>query len=224
MTAKIVMFFKFFNFKTIYFNLRYLPFRQALKLPVLISKKVYLKEAKGVIEILGPIYTGKIKIGYGDMGIFDRSRSRTIWEVSGTVTFEGSAFIGQGSKISVGTTGVLRFGNNFTITAETAIVANSMTIKFGNSCLISWDNLIMDTDFHNIYDQEGKLLNQPKDIVIGNDVWIGCRCLILKGTIIPDNCIVAASSVVSGTKLHKSNCIYGGQPLKVIKENVSWKL
>ena len=33
---------------------------------------------------------------------------------------------------------------------------------------------------------------------IGNDVWVGANCVILKGTTIGDHCVIAAGSVVSG--------------------------
>lgn len=36
------------------------------------------------------------------------------------------------------------------------------------------------------------------DIIIGNGVWIGANTIILRGTIIGDNCIVGAGSVIKG--------------------------
>jgi len=53
------------------------------------------------------------------------------------------------------------------------------------------------------------------DIVIGNNVFIGANCTILPGTVIQDNVIVAAGTVVKG-KL-ESNNIYGGVPFKKLK-------
>ena len=42
----------------------------------------------------------------------------------------------------------------------------------------------MDTDFHKVYSIKNleKQLNEPKPIYIGKNVWIGCRCTILKGS------------------------------------------
>ena len=54
-------------------------------------------------------------MGYGNVGIFDKKRSRGIWEVQGKVKFCGNAFLDHGSKISVGKNGVLTFGNNATL-------------------------------------------------------------------------------------------------------------
>jgi len=208
------------NFKTIYFNLKYLPFRQAVKLPILISNKVYLRVMSGKLIIDSPIRTGLIQFGYGNVGIFDKKKSRSIWEVSGTVIFKGKCNIGHGSKISVGSSGKLILGENFVITAETSIVAFT-EIRFGNNCLLSWDILVMDTDFHKLKDEFGNIINKPRPIIIGDRIWIGCRCLILKGSIIPNNCVIGADSIVS-RELENENCLYVGSPCKMVKENISW--
>ena len=179
-----------------------------------------LKECKGTVELPAKKFAGMIKLGYGHVGIFDQHRSRGIWEVAGIVKFEGSAFLGHGSKLSIGNFGVLALGNNFTITAESSIICLKQ-VSFGNDCLLSWEVLIMDTDFHKIYSQEGNLLNTDKDIIIQDHVWIGTRCTILKGAEIASNCIVAATSLVTG-KLNEQGCLYGGHPAKIIKENIVW--
>ena len=212
------------NYKTIYFNFKYLQFKQAIEMPIRLSNKVYLRKTKGKIIINSPIKYEMIQIGFKDVGIFDEKISRSIWEVAGTVIFNGRTKIGHGSKISVGKEGTLIFGENFTITAESSIVAFSK-IEFGKNCLLSWDVLIMDTDFHKIYeinDFQKKRINFPKKILFGNNVWVGCRCLILKGSDIPNNCVIGANSVVS-RKLQKENSIYVGNPVKLLKEEISWE-
>ena len=208
------------NPKTIYFNFRYLPWRQAIRFPFWISSRTYLRKTEGNITINGELHTGMIRIGYGDIGIFDNKRSRTIWEVAGKVVFEGKAEIGHGSKISVGDTGLLQMGKNFAITAESSIIAYKK-VEFGNDCLLSWDILIMDTDFHPIMNERSEIQNPPSEIIIGNSVWIGCRSLILKGSVIPDGCVIAANTLVS-KKLTGKNQVFGRQPLTVIAENISW--
>lgn len=219
---KIFKFLLRVNFKTLYFNLKYLPFRQAVKLPILISNKVYFKTTSGRLIIDCPIKTGLIQIGYGNIGIFDNKKSRSIWEVSGKIIFKGKCNIGHGSKISVGSTGILTLGENFVITAETSIVAFS-EIQFGSNCLLSWDILFIDTDFHKLKDNSGNIINNPKPIIVGDKVWIGCRCLVLKGTVIPNNCVIGADSIVNNT-LEKDNCLYVGSPCKIVKENILWEI
>lgn len=135
-------------------------------------------------------------IGFGEVGIFDNKKSRSIWDIAGTVIFKGKADIGHGSKISVGESGTLILGENFTVTAESTIVTYS-EVQFGNNCLLSWDFLVMDTDLHKIRNSSGAILNEPQPILIGNDVWIGCRSLILKGATIPNGCIIGTNSTIT---------------------------
>ena len=210
------------NLKTIYFNFRYLPFSQAVKIPILISRRCRLQTVKGEIKIESPIKFGMISIGRGSVGIFDNKKSRTIWHVAGTVVFEGRAFIGHGSKISVEEGGILRLGNKFVCSAETAIaVKKSVTI--GSDCLFSWDILIMDTDWHRIMDDNNHIINQPSPITIGNRVWIGCRTTVLKGVHISDGNVIAACSIITKS-ITETNTIVGGTALlRKIKENITWR-
>jgi acetyltransferase-like isoleucine patch superfamily enzyme len=204
--------------KTIYFNFRYFPIRKAIRLPVLISHRVWLKTLSGKV-ILSEYKTGLIEIGFGDVGIFDQQRSRTIWQVSGVVEFKGKAHIGHGSKISV--SGKLTLGSDFYITAESSIVAQK-EISIGENVLVSWDSLIMDTDFHKIFDSNGNQTNLPRPVTIGNNVWIGCRCLILKGVEIPGGVVVAAASTVIKS-VKTQNSIVAGNPADIIRDNITWE-
>lgn len=210
------------NLKTIYFNFKYLPFSQAIHIPILVSTKVYLSTLKGKIVIEAPLTPGLIKIGYGDIRIFDKKRSRTIWDVNGTVVFKGKTHIGHGSKISVWKDGELIFGENFTINAESTIIA-SQKVAFGDNCLLSWDILIMDTDLHPILDKNGLQCNPSLPVYIGSKVWIGCRCLILKGTQIPNQSVIAANSIVN-KKLEGENNVFGGNPVRILKKEVTWTI
>lgn len=50
---------------------------------------------------------------------------------------------------------------------------------------------------------------------------LGCRSLILKGVTIGDGAVVAAGSVV--THAIPKRCLVGGNPAKIIRENIEWK-
>jgi len=212
---------KYINANTIVFNFRMLSYKQAFIFPFFVSKNVNLLNLSGEIEINSKIKIGMIRIGYGDAGIFDRKYSRTIMEIKGNLIFNGNAFIGHGSRISVGEKGILTFGENFRISAETSIIANKC-ITIGNNCLLSWQIDIYDTDFHEIINENGIRLNDDKPITVGDNVWISCKCLILKGSVIPSNVVISANSTVS-KKLEGNNLIFGGEPLRVIKEKVTWR-
>ena len=219
--SKYIEFLKKINIKSLYFNLKYLPFKDAIKCPFLISNKVFLLKTKGKVTIDAPVKTGMIQIGYGKVGIFDMQRSRSIWENTGKVIFKGKAKIGHGTKISVLENSEVEFGENFKVTAESQIVSQHK-IKIGKDVLISWDCLIMDTDFHEIYDNTNKIINHPQPIIIGDKVWIGCRNVILKGSRISNNSIIGASSFL-GKDISKQSGIFAGNPIKLIKEDVVWE-
>ena len=209
------------NLKSVIFNFKYFPFKTAVKLPVLISNNIYLHKMGGKVTINGPIKTALIQIGYGKVGISDFKRARGIWQVFGEVVFNGRAFIMHGCKINVGEKGKLTLGENFNMSTEVAIVAEKQ-ITIGNNSGISWESLVMDTDFHHIFDENGQVFNHPKEVIIGDNVWVGCRCTILKGANLPDGSIIAAGSLVT-KKLVGNNSIFGGNPMRVLKENITWQ-
>jgi len=177
----------------------------------------------GQAEICAPVYslakTGMVRIGFGNVGIFDYNFSRTIWENNGCVVFRGGANVCQGCKVSVGKSGVLTFGKNFTCTAESQFVCVDK-ITFGDDCLISWENLIMDTDWHQVLSSKNKANHAP--INIGNHVWVGCRCTILKGVDIPDNSIIAAGSIVT-KRFFNTNSLIAGNDARLVAMDIDWQ-
>lgn len=56
---------------------------------------------------------------------------------------------------------------------------------------------------------------KPKQVTIGNDVWIGRRVIILPGRTIGDGAIIGAGAIV--TKDVPPYAIVGGNPAKIIK-------
>jgi len=94
---------------------------------------------------------------------------------------------------------------------------NNITI--GQHVAISENVSIWDSDAHDIL-REGYIKSSP--VIIGDHVWIGINVIILKGVTIGNNVIIAAGSVVN--KSVPSDCLIAGNPAKVIKTGVSWKL
>jgi len=54
------------------------------------------------------------------------------------------------------------------------------------------------------------------DIKIGDNCWIGDGVVILAGSIIGNNCVVGANSVVKG--IFQNDCIIAGMPAKIVKD------
>ena len=157
------------------------------------------------------------------MGIFDKSIEKTIWDVHGIVALVGRCHIGHGSRIVVGQDGKLTFGNNFACTSAMSLICFK-DICFGSDVLISWETLLMDTDFHHIQEISKDVVSKnTKPITVGNHVWIGCRSMILKGAKIGDESVIAAGSVVTG-QYDEHNVLIGGCPSKIIKKGIIWRL
>lgn len=212
--------------KTLYFNFKYLPFKSAMRLPILVSHRVWLMDTQGEVYIkedtLSPFM---IKLGFNEVGIFDQMRERTVWNVKGRVNFNGTALIGHGSKISVDPKGTLNLGKELIITAESSIICRKeITLKDG--VMVSWETQIMDSDLHSIVDGEGETINVDEAVEIGEKSWLGCRCLILKGVKLKAGTIVAAGTTVSKAVngIDKEKCLVGGTPIKILKENVEFRI
>lgn len=205
--------------KTLRFNFHYFPFKTAIRCPIIVSKRVYLRELHGKVTIPENAETGSIRLGFGDVGHYDRKRSRTIWQVSGEVDFKGKASIGHGSKISV--RGKLTLGDKFNITAESTVVC-AREITFGDDCLVSWDVLVMDSDEHPVYNKEGERINEDRPIVVGNHVWIGCKCMLLKGAEVPNDTVLAAGTLLKSGFAGEYQVI-GGNPPSILKRDIRWE-
>jgi acetyltransferase-like isoleucine patch superfamily enzyme len=106
-------------------------------------------------------------------------------------------------------------GNETSIGDRTEIHAGKR-VEIGSGCNIAWDVCIMDRDYHKF--------NSPVEVIepvkIGNNVWIGCNSVILKGVTIGDGAVVAAGSVV--TKDVPPGVLAGGNPARILKENIYW--
>lgn len=97
----------------------------------------------------------------------------------------------------------------------TVVNAHSI-IKIGNNCRIAAGTIIVDHNGHNVYDlNRTERIDSPSPIVIEDNVWIGLNSIILKGTQIGKNSVVAAGSVVKG--YFPEDCIIQGNPAKVVK-------
>ena len=78
----------------------------------------------------------------------------------------------------------------------------------------------MDTDWHQVLSSKNKANHAP--INIGNHVWVGCRCTILKGVDIPDNSIIAAGSIVTKRFLN-TNSLIAGNDARLVAMDIDWQ-
>lgn len=93
------------------------------------------------------------------------------------------------------------------------------SVRIGSHVLIGAGCLITDTNHHSldwrIRCLEGDTDKKSAPVVIEDYVFVGAKCIILKGVTIGEKSIIAAGSVVVSDI--PANCIAGGNPCKVIK-------
>ncbi len=122
--------------------------------------------------------------------------------------------------------GSLQIGKNFSNGARLEIIGfdeDNLSVHIGDDCLFSHDILIRPSDGHTLFGlASDKVLNGGKDIVIGNHVWAGMRCVFLKGAKIPDHSVVGANSLVNKA-FTQTHSVYAGSPSRRInKISVDW--
>ena len=123
-------------------------------------------------------------------------------ELTGSMRYLGVGML-VGCNVGLGTHGHYGSGMGFLEIGDDTI--------FGNYVSIHPEN-------HNYSDREVPVRLQGVrgvGVKIGKNCWIGAKVTILDGTVIGDNCIVAAGAVVRGH--FPDNCILGGVPAKIIK-------
>ena len=149
----------------------------------------------------------RIELGRG-VGIISSSRrctSATIHAPTRLRTFGGSAAILIGDGVTMN---------------GTAITARSRTIRIGKGTMIGPNCIITDSDFHAQWPPETRLTTpaceRDRDVTIGDNVWLGMRCIVLKGVTIGDGAIVAAGSVV--TRDVPPATLVAGTPARVVRQ------
>jgi maltose O-acetyltransferase len=110
----------------------------------------------------------------------------------------------------------LCIGDNSGIGAN-SIIARNVTI--GKDVMMGPDVIIYTTN-HGFDDVEIPMNKQghtkPKPVIIGDDVWIGARVIILPGVNVKRGSIIGAGSIV--TRDVEEYSIVGGNPAKLIRK------
>jgi acetyltransferase-like isoleucine patch superfamily enzyme len=115
-----------------------------------------------------------------------------------------------GTRIEVAKGARLTIGKGTYLNRNTTVVCHNR-ISIGAACRIAYEVIIMDTDEHEV--PGGGPITEP--VEIGDDVWLGARVIVLKGSRIGRGAIVGAGSIVRGELPPYSISV--GQPAKVIR-------
>lgn len=91
------------------------------------------------------------------------------------------------------------------------VIGSALRISIGNNVRCGANTLITDSDWH--YDDPR--VGKDKEVVIGDNVWLGYGVKVLKGVHIGENSVIGAGSIV--TRDIPANVVAAGNPCKVIK-------
>lgn len=100
-------------------------------------------------------------------------------------------------------------------------IYESHSVSIGNDCMFSSAIRVYTSDVHSVLDMDGRRINPAADVAIGDHVWVCNNSIILKGTQLSSDTIVAAGSVVT-KRFPEPNVLVGGNPARVIKTDIGW--
>ncbi len=140
---------------------------------------------------------------------------------SGTIILGDDLVIGRRNSWVVGfpcsTNAEIVIGSNCRIGYQN-IIASAMSIRIGDNVRLASNVNIFDNPSHPIEPSrrnQAFRLDEAAPVTIGNNVWIGMNCFVMRGVTIGDNSVIAAGSIV--TRSIPANCLAAGAPAKVVR-------
>ena len=190
-----VFFSKFFGLSLFYFRKAIKNVKNKIRLfrllllGVEIGKNIHLNDM--------PYFTWYNRVKLGDNVSLEKNiyfKYVGFWENKKSICIGDNSFIGRGVEFNI-----------------------SKSITIGDNCLIASGCKFIDHD-HGL--KLGGLMRlqrgSEKEIILGDDVWLGVNVIVLKGVTISDGVVIGSGSVV--TKNIPANEIWGGVPAKKIAE------
>lgn len=133
---------------------------------------------------------------------------------------DGSVEIGNGCEIRDSSLqankGKIKIGDG-TFFNSGCIVTSCESVTIGKDCAFGTNVSIYDQD--HVFSGSGKQdwnLTKTTPISIGDNCWIGCNVVILRGSRIGDNCVIGAGTVIKGI-VPDSSLVHNDHSL-IIKE------
>lgn len=197
-----------------------LPFREAIKIPILVSYKTKILCLKrNSIKIDSPKRFG-IKIGFGGTEKIQARRPILCIEGNGIISFGSNVVLGDG--ISITSSGELKIGDGFYSNHNCTIWCGKH-IEIGKDVLFGWNVLLRDVDGHQISYGSDKP-KKDRDIIVEDHCWLCSDAVLLGGAEVPKDSIVGFRSLVSKSFRNQgTNLLIVGSPGAVKKNDVRWE-
>lgn len=137
----------------------------------------------------------------------------------------------KGTKLRVGDKINLKSNCELLLRKKANVTIGNNVFMNKGCMVVSWDKVTIGDNVQFgpgvlVYDQDhdyrakGGLASEEyktSPVNIGNNVWIGANCIILRGVNIEDNCVIAAGTVVHRGVYPNNSIIYNGKKILTIK-------
>jgi acetyltransferase-like isoleucine patch superfamily enzyme len=137
----------------------------------------------------------------------------------GTYRLDHRSALREGTRLFVGDGATLHLGQGAAIGAR-SVVNVLAGLHIGAGTHISWQCQILDSDFHEIWDESGRHGPVSVPITIGEHVLVGTGSIILKGVTIGSEAVIAAGSVVIRDVDERT--VVAGNPAKFVAAISKW--
>jgi acetyltransferase-like isoleucine patch superfamily enzyme len=121
----------------------------------------------------------------------------------------------SGSKIYINKNAVLHLKGGYS--NDNLYIDCFKYIQIGHNATIEKNVTIRDNNGHFLKMKDYTI---EKDVIIGNNVWIGMNTTILPGANIGDGSVIASNSLVNC--IIPPNELWGGIPAKKLRSNILW--
>lgn len=202
--------------RTIYFNFRTLPVKQAVKMPVRIFGKIKLSCLDGSVQLSSS--KTRLKIGINWAGYRYVSPGRISIMKGARLILDNDVQISQGVSLLVHKNATLHLKSHCTVGDSSTIICYR-DITIGRHSGITWQCQVMDFNSHYICNEKGLITSIISPIKIGDYCWIGNRTSVMPGTYLPDRTIVGSNSLLNKnyTATIPQYSLIAGIPAKLIK-------
>ena len=207
---------------TLYFNLIFFPFKQAIKMPVYVYGWPKLLSQFGAFECEGNCHSGMLRLNISSSEAPQYSNGNSELLIYGRVVLKNFKIddvceIGSGCRINV-------LPNSEMVICGNSKIANFCNITvysklyIGAVSRIAHRCQILDSNYHYIADfTRGVVKRLSFPITIGDYCWICNSTTVTGGSVIPNRTIVSSNSLVNKDMSSiPEGSIVGGVPAKLI--------
>ncbi len=206
-------------FKTLYFNFKLLPFRDACKLPIAIGRRVEFQNLSKVkIKFIEGVKLRMFTVSIG-LNKTEITSPRTLWSL---LRFEENSELWLGEKVTIASGAAISVYKNAKLIINSRVVMNQRVkifaknhVEFGPDCRVGWESQFYDTAFHLTYIKDKNIIKSPYGkIVFGQNCWITNRCTVSGNVFLPPFSMLASGSVLNKdySNITSTGNLFAGSP------------